>query len=367
MNKTKLAKLACIVLAYFSFSAFRHIPQGATEEILNQALAGQTLIFNRRYAEARQHFLRLAQQYPESPLGSFGLMALYNAQMFENFDFSLDKQFEQEQRRNKAVVDKVEASQSSSAWDNFLCGASSGLRGFYYVRKDEYLKALGESNQAKKCLERARELDPAFVDVDLGFGLFNYWRSVFTSQIKILPFFKDRRKEGIAQIENAIAKGSVVNDLATAALAFVYHQQNNGIKGLPLAQNLLNKYPDNVIMRNLKGNFLSLLGKLSEAVAVLDEVLRMAPEVNVPRYFKGLAYFRARDYAAAQKNFEEFMAHQPSPAWRAYTYYMLGQIALKNGNRKQAWDYFKAGENAYGGYNANLKMILQMRRESSKK
>lgn len=355
-------KIFLLLLSIPALGAFRHIPQGANEDILNQALSGQTLIFNRQYQAAEAHFDRLARQYPDSPLGSFGLMALYNAKMFENFDFSLDATFDQEQRRNKVIVDKIADSKDSSAWDNFLCGASSGLRGFYYIRKDEYFKALGESNQAKKCLERALELDPAFVDVNLGLGLFNYWKSVFTSRIKFLPFFKDRRKEGIAQIQKAIDEGSVVGDLATAALTFVYHEQGNGRLGLPLAQKLLDKYPADIIMKNLKGNFLSLIGKQAEAIEVLNGVLKEDPSINVARYFRGLAYYRSKDQAAAKQSFDEFLANKPSPAWQAYTHYMLGHIALKNGQREEAFSQFKAGEKAYGKYNANLKMILKMRK-----
>ncbi|HKY62767.1 MAG TPA: tetratricopeptide repeat protein [bacterium] len=359
---TKLLRIFFLVFSFFSLSAFRHIPQGATEEILNQALQGQSLIFNRRYPEAKALFSQLAQQYPDSALGSFGLMALYNAQMFENFDFSLDSTFEEEQKRNKIVVDKIAKNESSSAWENFLCGASSGLRGFYYVRKDEYLKAMGESGQAKKCLERALNKDPAFTDVYLGLGLYDYWRSVFTSRIKFLPFFKDRRKEGIEQIQRAINESIVAGDLALAAMTFVYHEQNNGAKGVPLAQTLLDKYPSNIMMRNLKGNFLSLNRKFPEAQATLDEVLAMAPEVNVARYFKALAYNRAGDKKMAAATFQEFLDHNPPKAWQAYAHYMLGVLALQDGKREEAWKHFKAGENAYGDYTPNLKMILKMRR-----
>src|SRR5262249_10175072 len=179
---------------------------------------------------------------------------------------------------------------------------------------------------------------------------------------KFLPFFKDRRKEGIEQIKQAITEGSVVNDLAAAALVFVYYEQSNGAAGLPVAQGLVGKYPQNVIMKNLSGNFLSLLGKNSEAQANLDEVLKSAPEINVARYFKGMAYYRAGDRSNAKQSFESFLQNKPSPAWQAYAHYMLGTIALQEKNPDQAWDHFKAGEKAYGKFTPNLKMILKMRR-----
>src|SRR5204863_8132922 len=135
--------------------------------------------------------------------------------------------------RNKAIVDKIAKNGNATAFDDFLCGASSGLRGFYYSRKDKLLAALGEANQAKKCLERAQQRDPQFYDVNIGFGLFNFWRSVFTSRFKILPFFKDNRLLGISQIQTAIDQGIFANDLARASLAFVYFEQNNSKAGLP--------------------------------------------------------------------------------------------------------------------------------------
>ena len=359
---TNLPRIAFLLLCFFGLSGFSHLPQGSTEEILNQALAGQTLIFNRRYPEAQAHFLRLAQQYPDSALGSFGLMALYNSQMFENFDFSLDSTFEEEHKRNKVIVDKILKKENSSAWEDFLCGASKGLSGFYYVRKDQYLKAMSESGDAKKCLERALKKDPAFADVYLGLGLYDYWKSVFTSRIKFLPFFKDRRKEGIEEIQRATKESIVAGDLSMAALAFVYHEQNNGVKGAPVAQALLDKYPQNIIMRNLKGNFLSLTRKFPEAQATLDEVLKMDPKINVARYFKALAYNRAGDKKMAAATFQEFLDNKPPKAWQAYAHYMLGILALQEGKRDEAWKHFKAGEDAYGDYAPNLRMILKMRR-----
>lgn len=360
------ASQVCLLLVLPLLFAFSRIPDGATEAMLQEAVAGQAMIFNRRYAEAQAHFEGMKKKYPDSPLGSFGIMALYNARMFENFDFSLDKDFDAEQKVNKALVDKIQKNPNSSAFDLFLCGASSGLRGFFYARQDKYLAALGESNQAKDCLEKSQKKDPLFPDVDLGFGLFNYWRSVFTSRIKILPFFKDRRAEGIQQIQNAIDKGILVNDLARAALTFVYHEQGNAKQGLPLADGLLLSYPQNVIMKNIKGNFLSLLRRTDEALAVLNQVLQEAPEVNLARYYKGMAYWRAHDVPKAKEQFLEFQSHQPSPAWMAYSYYMLGQIALKEDKRAEAFELFKKGSRVYGDYKANLKMVLKMRQEHSR-
>jgi tetratricopeptide (TPR) repeat protein len=354
--------LLTLILLLPFLLAFKFIPQGATEAILQEAVVGQTLIFSRKYPEAIQYFSSLEKKYPQSPLGTFGLMATYNTKMFENFDFTLDQDFEEVQKRNKEIVNKIADNKNASAWDSFLCGASSGLRGFYYIRKDKVLKGLGEANQAKNCLQRALELDPKFVDPLMGLGLFDYWRSVFTNRFKFLPFFKDHRQEGIDQIKKSIQEGTIVPELATAALTFVYSEGNRAKEGLPLAENILEKYPTNIIMKNLKGNFLMLLGKYPESRNIFEEVLHEAPEINVARYYLGLNFYRTKNIPTAKMWFEQFLSHHPNPAWQAYAHYMLGEIALKQNDRSTAWKHFKEGYRAYDDYKPNLRRLLQMRK-----
>jgi Putative Zn-dependent protease, contains TPR repeats len=362
-----LRRLFLLLAVLPGLLAFRHVPQGATEEILNEAIAGQNLIFNRKYDEAQKYFTKLAFKYPDSPLGSFGLMALYNAKMFENYDFSLDAPFVEELGRNQVLIEKILNNKDASAWDNFLCGASSGLSGFYFIRKDKAMAALKESSRAKKCLERALEKDPQFLDVYLGLGMYDYWRSVFTNSIKILPFFKDRRPEGIAQIQKAIDEGSVANTLARAALMFVYQQDGKSKPGLEVAEQLDKTYPNNVIVLVNKGQFLSRLGKHPEAQATLDQVLKIDPKISVALYFKALDFQRWNKPEEAKRLFEDYLKTQPARAWQAYAYYNLGHLALREGNKEKAMEYFKAGYKADDNDPRNLKMILKLRKESEEK
>jgi len=341
---------------------FTHIPQGATEQTLQEAQKAQTLILERRYPEAKQYFLELSQKYPDSPLGSFSLMALYNAIMFENFDFSLVKEFEKASEKNEALVDKIAKDDKATAWELFLCGASSGLRGFYLIRQDKALGALGQGNQAKKCLERALEKDPKFFDVYLGLGMYEYWRSIFTRSIKILPFFKDNRAKGFAMVKKSIDKGIVAQDLGRASLMFMYLEDYKNAQGLQVTQELLKKYPQNVIAKVHQGRFLKRMRKNQEAIKVFDEVLKEHPEISVAIYFKAESYRRMGMRDKAEKMFKEYLATKPSPPWQAYTYHHLGLIALEKKKRKEALEYFKTGSSVYGKYKANLRMVLKMRR-----
>src|SRR5262249_7978117 len=113
-------------------------------EAEKQGVIGRELIFHRKYDEALEYFKKLAAENPDSPLGTFGQMAVWQSRMFENFDFRFDREFQEVSELNKKIVEKVVDRKESSAWDLFLAGASAGVRSFYLMRKDSPFRALGE-------------------------------------------------------------------------------------------------------------------------------------------------------------------------------------------------------------------------------
>ncbi len=364
--KSKLLLLGFLLTTWLCCSGFDHVPQGADAVLLQEAREGQTLIMERRYKAAQDHFLKLSRRYPQSPLGSFGLMALYNAIMFENYDFSLETSFEQEANTNERILENLLKSDQTSSWDYFLCGASSGLRGFYLVRKDQALKALSQASLSKNCLEKALRKDPNFIDVNFGLGMYQYWRSVFTNQFKVLPFFKDQRAEGIEKIKTVAEKGVVANELAQSALMFIYLQEGKSREGLRLTQELLKKYPDNMIAKMHEGRFLLMQGKYPEALQIFQEIHDRYPKITVALYFEATTLHRMKKNQEAQKLLQEYLTTHPTPPWQAYTYYLLGHLALTEEKRKEAFQYFRAGHRIYGNYKPNLQMLLKLREEDKK-
>lgn len=357
-------KILILLLTLPALTAFKYIPQGASEEILQDAATGQRLIFERKYSEAQKHFWNLAHKYPDSPLGSFGEMALYNAMMFENYDFSLDKAFAQVSHANKLLVEKITENKDATSWNLFLCGASAGLRGFYLIRRDQPLAAFGQAGTADKCLKRALEKDPRFMDVYLGMGMSKYWKSVFTLRFKGLPGIKDRRAEGIEEMKKAIAEGTIAGELGQASLLFVYLQGNQNKPGLEIAQAIYNKYPQNVIALQHVGRFQLALGQKEKALQTFNELLQKNPKITVALFFKGRTLMSMGKNQEAQAVLLEFVKVHPNKEWRAYGYYQLGHLALKAGDRKAAFDYFKKGHHEYGPYKPNLEMLLKMRKGS---
>ncbi len=330
-------------------------------EIEKQGVIGRDLILARKYEEAIAHFKKLESEYPDSTLGSFGQMAVWQSKMFENFDFKYDAEYQQLSVKNKALVEKVLKNPDSSAWDLFLAGASAGIRGFYLMRKDQVLKALSEANTARKALEKTLQKDPHFVDVYLGLGMFDYWRSVFTNQFNFLPFFSDKRAQGLAEVEKAMKEGRIVGSLAEASLAFCYYEGRNAAKAEGLLLDLLKKYPDNVIFKNILGDLYAMKRNYLEAHKIFDQVLKFHPDINLPRFFKAKTYFMEGKYEEARQWYANFINAKPPPEWASYALADLGRLYLKEGKEKEAYEKFKEALRLYSDNKSALRELQKLR------
>lgn len=162
-------------------------------------------------------------------------------------------------------------------------------------------------------------------------------------------------------MKKAITEGTIVAELGRASLMFVYLQDNQFQKGLEDAQTLLKDYPKNVIAQFHLGRFQLSLGKTAQALQTFEQILTEDPKITVALFFKGRALMIQGKDQAAQTVLEQFVQVHPNPAWQAYGYYQLGQLALKRGDRKAALGYFKKGHHAYGDYKPNLEMYLKLR------
>lgn len=357
----KVFLIFCLWVSFQNSLYAQATPYAPLSDLEKLGITGRDLILGRKYDEAIAHFKKIENDTPDSTLGTFGQMAVWQSKMFENFDFRYDKEYQDLSAKNKEIVDRVLKNPDSSAWDLFLAGASAGIRGFYLMRKDQVLRALSEANIARKALERTLQKDPNFSDVYLGLGMFDYWRSVFTNRFKFLPFFSDKRAQGLAEVEKAMKEGRVVGTLAQASLAFCYYEGRQNARAIALLTDLLKKYPENVIFKNILGDIYASQRNFVEAHKMFDAVLNAHSDINLPRFFKAKTYFMAGDYAEARKWYEAFIAHKPTPEWASYAVADLGRLDLKEGKEKEAFERFKEALRLYGDNKAALRDLYKLR------
>lgn len=323
------------------------VSSAASDPLTTDALRGEALIFARRYDEALVLFQKLAAEYPDSPTGTFGELSVWQTRMFENYDYRFAPQYEETLKRHKPVVDAVMAMRDPPDWDLFVCGASLGMQGFYLVRKDHWLKALGAADRAMGALRKLRWRNPQFVDADLGLGLYEYWRSVFTRQIKLLPFFRDNRAAGIAKVERVAREGQYARDMAQSNLSFLYAEEKRYPEAIAALAPLLQRFPDNIVLRMQRGQVYLAMKDYAKAEAEFRRILAIDQGVTKAEFYLGLSLVKrgqvpsdaqytaiGRDltpFDAARQALTNFLTTHPEPEWAAAAHKWLDRIATQRG------------------------------------
>lgn len=318
----KLRRIVGILLLSFPFalpSAWSgpNLPVAKQVEI---CLQGRDLLLQRRYGEAEKFLIAVTMDYPDKLLGYFGLMALNQVRNLDNFDFRFDEAYRSWEEKGRPLAIKIAKSpEAAEPWDLLLAGGTLGISGFYRAHNTKWLAALRDASLGFHTIERAARRDPSLKEALLGVGLYDYWRSYFTRKVVFLPFFSDRRKEGREELEQAARESRFASVLAEIAIAFIDFQEKRYQNVLGICDRLLVRYPQNTILRMLKGDTLIRLKRYREALPIFESILKTDPALTKSYFFMGIALAReGKEKEAAKAYLEKFLEQEPSATkeWR---------------------------------------------------
>jgi tetratricopeptide (TPR) repeat protein len=126
---------------------------------------------------------------------------------------------------------------------------------------------------------------------------------------------------------------------------------NRAERALALADQAIAGEPEEALFHGLRGDALRKLGREREAIAAFDQALQRQPEYFHYYLQRGLAYQALGETGSANADLERSVALLPTaPAMNS-----LGQLALNQGDRARAMEYFaeaaasdsSAGRRAY--------------------
>jgi tetratricopeptide (TPR) repeat protein len=313
---------------------------------------GIEAILHRRYDDAQKLFHAMGQSEKEKEYAKFyeyfGQLIIDQMRMFENNDFQRDQEYKLAYKELDRILRLQHYAEKGSAWYQFRCAAVYGIDGLYNARKKAWWPALSNGFEAVLAIKKAVKIDPEFADALLGLGLYNYYRSVATLQIKYLPFFKDARPEGINQIKTALLKGQIVGDLAHLSLAFVYMAEGGNKRKIALinTEKLHKRYPENFIIRGLLGKIQRRLRNFDAALAEFQELAKLNPTDPTLNYQIGLTYFyQNSNLDAAVRFFTDFLKSdslksENAAELRSLAATYLGEIYRRRGDRAKALALF---------------------------
>ncbi|MBU4484800.1 hypothetical protein KKA47_05210, partial [bacterium] len=300
-----------------------------TPEITKEAMRGQELIFKREYDAGIKIFKELEVNYPKSPAGLFGQIAIWQLRMFENEDMRFADKYRELERKSDGLLLPLLRDSKADDMDLLIAGSIYGMRGFFAVHERKFWDALTHGLHAVHILKRLRQKNPNFPDGEMGIGMYEYWRSVFTTRYWFLPFFADLREEGVKKVKLVANEGKYIRNIASGNLAFIFLNQKRFEEALAYVDPLLNNYPNNVVLTTLKGRIFYSQKKYKKAAMQFEKILRINSSISKVNYLCAVSYFEVKKGIQKSKYYmQKYIDTDPKETeWLSAAYYWMGRIS----------------------------------------
>jgi len=295
------------------------------------------LIYARRYKEAKRSLDLLTVDYPTTGIGPAGLAVIYQALMFENFDFRFETQYRVAHDAALRQIAEGQKAPGNEAIEWFLRAGMEGINAIHLMRRSDYLAALAAGVDAVNSLGEAKKAAPDFLDPQLGDGMYLYWRTVIARMSPLIPDGPDEREAGKALMKAVEKDGVLLGPAATLALTYSYLEERDLKNALARSMYGRLTYPDNVINNMTAGRTLASMRRYDDAVGMYRDVLTAAPDNQRSHYHLGVVYSRQAKFAEAEEEFKTYVAFSGPPAESlGQAWFRLGLLYVRQGRTADA-------------------------------
>jgi len=198
-----------------------------------------------------------------------------------------DQEFQDSINRALALADTRLKTNSNDIQAQYAQGVSYGLRGNYHflVRK-AYTDALRDATASRKAHARVTDIDPNFTDARLTQGVYDYVLGSLSPAWRMLGFFagfRGDRERGVETLKQVAKMGKTNRVDAEILLCAVYRRERRAKEAVPLLSDLIERFPQNFLLRLELVQMYGDLGEKDKALAVIHEVDRLKRE-KTPGY-----------------------------------------------------------------------------------
>jgi tetratricopeptide (TPR) repeat protein len=266
--------------------------------------AGIKQIYNIKFADAEKTFRSVIADYPNQPAGRFFLAMIdWWKILMDPDNESYDDVFFQKLEDVIYQCDQILDKNPKDVNALFFKGGAIGFRGRLRAFRESWLKAADDGREALPIVEEAASLDPKNMDVQLGFGIYNYYAAVIPEELPLIKplmiFFPTGDKQkGIEQLRNTAYKGKFAKYEARYFLMTLYYRyENDPTAADEYAKLLLNDFPDNPVFEKWRGRIAIKNANNALADSLFRDVLRKG-ELNylgykTPNSIREAAYYVA--------------------------------------------------------------------------
>lgn len=247
-------------------------------------------IYNIKFNDAEKTFRSVIADYPQYPAGRFFLAMIdWWKILLDPDNESYDEIFFQKLEDVIYQCDQILDKNPNDVNALFFKGGSIGFRGRLRAFRESWLKAADDGRTALPIVEQAASLDPKNTDVQLGYGIYNYYAAVIPNEFPLVKplmifFPKGDKQKGIEQLKNTAFNGKFAKYEARYFLMTLYYRyENDPVIADEYARLLVNDFPDNPVFEKWRGRIAIRRGEMALADSIFNDVLSKA-EKKYPGY-----------------------------------------------------------------------------------
>ncbi len=248
-------------------------------------------IYGIKFQEAEKTFKIVEKEYPRHPAGKFFAAMItwwkiatdidntqYDDKFYDQLDDAID------------LCDDILDDNDKNVDGLFFKGGSLGFRGRLLAIRENWFDAALDGKEALPLIFKAYENDPKRIDVQMGFGIYNYYAAVIPARYPVVkPFMvffpKGDKEKGLKQLEHVAFNGRYTKIESRYFLMTLYFQfENNWEEAMKYAKLLIKDYPDNPVFQKYYGTIFVRQNDYASAQKVfrnvLDKVKKGYPAYN---------------------------------------------------------------------------------------
>lgn len=320
--------------------------------------AGIKQIYNIKFSQAEVTFNQVKKEFPRHPAGYFfDAMILWWKILLDIENEKYDDAFIDKLDYVIDFCDEILDKDPNNADAIFFKGGALGFRGRLYAVRESWIKAALDGKDALPLVKKAYVANPQNIDVQLGFGIYNYLAEVIPVNypfVKPLLAFlpKGNKKKGIDQLNYAATKGKYAKYESIYFLSTIYYTfEHDYNKSMEWAEILRKEFPDNPRFHVLEGRIWVKKNNYAEATKVFRNVLKkhnsgfVGYNEKIKReafYYIGMNFKNTGINDSAKVYFElceqlsKKLDKKGDSGFRVNSALFLGNIYDLNGNREKA-------------------------------
>lgn len=313
-----------------------------SRDFVEHVAQGLELVYARKFADCRTFFAELEAVFPDTAVSPIADMLIWQSLMLENFDYRYEDQYRAASKLAQTKLDAAKKKPGNEGWEALASAVVVGIDAIHMARKQKYMPALTLAFEAIDHVEAARAKAPEFIDIQLADGLYNYWRTRITQNVKALPDFGDKKEEGIAQMQRVIDQGVFLVPPARLAMSFTWMEERKYAKASGELEDNFARYPDNIINTLMLGISKLREGDADAALAKFDHILVTDPNNRRAHYYRGVALMRMNKLDEAEKVLRHYLSLDYIESWQqGSALYYLGRILAETDREDEAAEAWK--------------------------